>query len=37
MKVYSHPQFSLPFDEAAMQEPQNLTISKKTQYGKMLE
>jgi hypothetical protein len=37
MKAYIHPQFSLAFDEALMQEPQNLTISKEIQCKKMLE
>ncbi len=37
MKVYTHPQFPLAFDETPMQEPQNLTISKETQCDKVLE
>jgi hypothetical protein len=37
MKVYNNPQFPLAFDEALLQEPQNLIISKETQCEKMLE
>jgi hypothetical protein len=37
MKAYSHPQFPIAFDEAPMQEPQNLTISKQIQCEKTLE